>query len=558
MHSGETERELIDVAASLEYAAKLIKQGNFLDAEPIYRRALDVLERAYGAGDPDTIACLQSLGDIYYQTGRYNEAMPHYKRLLAIGEKVLGKKHPSVVDMVLRLAATCQQLGLNEDAETLFRRANQMSMSSMAALSRPVPDAKPSIKNEPSSSVVSPASLPGQSNSRNAKFSRFSDDDQLAPPKKPSKDKKNKDINQQDAMQGLLISLQRSSGVLMSLVVVGALIFCAYLVFGVLNSSSARPSQLNHLKNTAYKTADAYLDLVISPNGEPSYKVGSQAYASTITAMGPDLMDFKDSILSSLLNKEIWFEETPLGLQREDGTVLYSKNSPEMKVVRQLDMIGRVASSWFQQRREYPHQRGDIQLVGDLGQNVVSGRPEAPSIDKIENGTTDVQEVVDVPVVNMPVEKILESTENAKWLKESAGYPGAIHCLSVVHKLATGDVREFYAHGFDRNSKFIAGSIPGTIYLVAMSNGKQYVPDHPKAAKAGRPPKICIVKLPNSNTPLWMIHYFTPLFCAGFAVVFFLGGRLGKSKNDSMSVGTRIGLVFAFIALFWVISYFVP
>ena len=134
MYSGETERELIDVAASLEYAAKLFKQGNFIDAEPIYGRALNVLERVYGAGDPDTIACLQSLGDIYYQMGRYNEAMPHYKRLLAIGEKVLGKKHPSVVDMVLRLATTYQQLGLTEDAETLFRRANQMSMSSMAAL----------------------------------------------------------------------------------------------------------------------------------------------------------------------------------------------------------------------------------------------------------------------------------------------------------------------------------------------------------------------------------------------------------------------------------------
>ncbi len=572
MPAGDAERELIDVATSLEYAAQAFKQKNYSAAEPIYRRALEVLERNYGAGDPDTIACLQSLGDIYFQMGRYTEAMPHYKRLLVIGEKVLGRKHPMVIDMVLRLASTYQQLGLVDDAETSFRRANTMSTSSMATLNRPLPDVRPSSASPSSSAnaIVSPPSLPRQTNSRipadssgrgsaGRSSSRFSEDDSPPQPPRPRQDKK-KDGSQNDSMQSLLILLRRSSGIFISLVVVAVLIFCGYMMLNVLNTSSTKPTQLNHLKGSSYKTSDGQIDLVISPNGEPTYKIGNQAYAATVTAMGPDLMDFKDSILSSLLNKEIWFEETPMGLQREDRTILYSKNGPEIKIVRQMEMIGKIATSWFQQRREYPQHQGEVQL-GELAQNPISFRPEIPSVDRLESTSESVQDFVDVPKVDMPLEKILESSENGKWLKEAAFYPGGIHCLNASTKLPSGDTRKFFAHGFDRNAKFIAGSVPGTIYLVAFSNGKQYFPDPLKASKGGRPPKLCIVKLP-PNTPIWLLHYFTPILCMGLAFLFLLGGKatkaVGERGGGSVSIGTRLGFVFIFIGAMWIISYFVP
>lgn len=578
MPAGDAERELIDVATSLEYAAQAFKQKNYSAAEPIYRRALDVLERNYGAGDPDTIACLQSLGDIYYQMGRYTEAMPHYKRLLVIGEKVLGRKHPMVIDMVLRLASTYQQLGLVDDAETLFRRANTMSQSSMATLNRPLPDVRPSssstslpsVSSTSLNAIVSPASLPRQTNSRipadssgkgsaARNSSRFNDEAPPQPPR-PRQDKK-KDGSQNDARQSFLILMQRSSGIFISLIVVAVLIFCGYMMLNVLNTSATKPTQLNHLKGTSYKTSDGQIDLVISPNGEPTYKIGNQAYAATITAMGPDLMDFKDSILSSLLNKEVWFEETPMGLQREDGTVLYSKNGPEIKIVRQLEMIGKIATSWFQQRREYPQRQGEVQL-GELAQNPISFRPEIPSVDRLESTSDGVQDFVDVPQNNLPLEKILESAENGKWLKEAAFYPGGIHCLNASAKLHSGDTRQFFAHGFDRNAKFIAGSVPGTIYLVAFNNGKQYFPDPLKASKAGRPPKLCIVKLP-ANTPIWLLHYFTPILCIGLGFLFLLGGKATSAVGDKrggggVSIGSRIGIVFLFLGAMWIISYFVP
>jgi tetratricopeptide (TPR) repeat protein len=563
MPAGDSERELADVVTSLEYAAQAFKQKNYSAAEPIYRRALEVLERNFGAGDPDTIACLQSLGDIYYQMGKYTEAMPHYKRLVTIGEKVLGRKHPMVIDMVLRLASTYQQLGLNDDAETLFRRANTMSQSSMATLNRPLPDVKPlpdaKIPN-PRQTRIDMTAETAESPRGRRSSSRFNDND--APPPPPSKggrqDKK-VDRGANEARQSFLIVLQRSSGVVISLVVVGALIFCGYMMLNALNTSSAKPAQVNELKGNSYRTADGQIDIVISSAGDTTYRVGNQTSAVAIAALGPDLMDFKDSILSSLLNKEVWFELTPMGLQREDGTVFYSKNGPELKVVRQLEMIARSASSWFQQRREYPSRQGDIQL-GELSQNPVSQRPEIPSIDRLESGSENVQDFVDVPVNNLPLEKILESTETAKWLKEAAPYGGGIHCLNATKKLPSGDTRKFFAHAFDRDGKFIAGSVPGTIYLVAFSNGKQFLPDPIKASKPSRPPKLCIVHLP-SGTPIWLLHYFTPILCMSIAMMFILFGKAARRPDDrdsGVSIAMRIGLVFMFIGCLWLVSYFIP
>ncbi len=124
-----------------------------------------------------------------------------------------------------------------------------------------------------------------------------------------------------------------------------------------------------------------------------------------------------------------------------------------------MEMISKIATSWFQQRREYPQHQGEVQL-GELAQNPISARPEIPSVDRLESATENVQDFVEVPNVNMPLEKILESTVNGKWLKEAAPYPGGIHCLNANEKLPTGDIRKFFAHGFDRNSNFIAGSVP--------------------------------------------------------------------------------------------------
>src|SRR5207245_10623861 len=71
-------------------AVSFRSQVRYAEAEPLFRQALDIMERAKGAEHLDVAIILNNLGELYYIQGRYVQAEPLYQRALAIKEKVLG------------------------------------------------------------------------------------------------------------------------------------------------------------------------------------------------------------------------------------------------------------------------------------------------------------------------------------------------------------------------------------------------------------------------------------------------------------------------------------
>jgi tetratricopeptide (TPR) repeat protein len=60
---------------ALLYQAK----GRYPDAEPLYKRSLAIIERAFGPDHPDVARSLNNLVDLYQAEGHYAEAEPLYK-----------------------------------------------------------------------------------------------------------------------------------------------------------------------------------------------------------------------------------------------------------------------------------------------------------------------------------------------------------------------------------------------------------------------------------------------------------------------------------------------
>ena len=65
-------------------------QGRYAEAEPSYKRALAISEKALGPEHPDVALRYNNLAVLYWAQGRYAEAEPLHKRALAIREKALG------------------------------------------------------------------------------------------------------------------------------------------------------------------------------------------------------------------------------------------------------------------------------------------------------------------------------------------------------------------------------------------------------------------------------------------------------------------------------------
>ena len=95
-----------DVAGSLYNLAYLYEfQGNYIEAEPLYRRAVVILENALGPEHPDVAPALNNLAELLRLQGNYPDAEPLFRRALAIHENALGPEHPDV-------AATLNNLGV--------------------------------------------------------------------------------------------------------------------------------------------------------------------------------------------------------------------------------------------------------------------------------------------------------------------------------------------------------------------------------------------------------------------------------------------------------------
>ena len=112
------------VATGLNTLALLYyNQGKYAEAEPLYKRALATREKALGPDHPDVAQILNNLALLYYNQGEFAQAEPLYKRVLAINEKALGPDHPQVALGLNNLALLYDDQGKYAEAEPLYKRS---------------------------------------------------------------------------------------------------------------------------------------------------------------------------------------------------------------------------------------------------------------------------------------------------------------------------------------------------------------------------------------------------------------------------------------------------
>lgn len=118
---------------SLYSACKLNKlarlhylQGECLIAEPLYKRAISLLEFWRMMGEPELMVCLNNLAMLYASQHKYAQAEPLYKRSLKIAEKVHGPNHHNVANILYNLAALCRATNRVAEARKLDERVKRI------------------------------------------------------------------------------------------------------------------------------------------------------------------------------------------------------------------------------------------------------------------------------------------------------------------------------------------------------------------------------------------------------------------------------------------------
>ena len=105
-------------------------QGQYERAEPLCRRALAIAERAHGGEHPATAAALSNLLTVYLAQGRDGEAGPLFQRSVAIKERLLGPRHPDLASSLSTYAAFLRKTRGDAEAATWEARARAIQQQS--------------------------------------------------------------------------------------------------------------------------------------------------------------------------------------------------------------------------------------------------------------------------------------------------------------------------------------------------------------------------------------------------------------------------------------------
>ena len=113
-----------DTANSLNNLAMVLEaQGRLAEAEPLYRQALAIYQKTLRPEHLTTANSLNNLSTLLQAQGRLAEAEPLLRQALAITQKALGSGHPTTATSLNNLASLLQDQGHFAEAELLYRQA---------------------------------------------------------------------------------------------------------------------------------------------------------------------------------------------------------------------------------------------------------------------------------------------------------------------------------------------------------------------------------------------------------------------------------------------------
>ena len=104
-------------------ATLLMDLGKLSEADALAKEALEKCRRIHGNEHANTLRALNIMGQVLYRENKFLEVEPYYREALTTGRRVLGEEHPDTIIWIDNLGTILQRLGRNAEAESLFREA---------------------------------------------------------------------------------------------------------------------------------------------------------------------------------------------------------------------------------------------------------------------------------------------------------------------------------------------------------------------------------------------------------------------------------------------------
>jgi tetratricopeptide (TPR) repeat protein len=101
----------------------LFNQGNYPEAEQIFRKGVEELEPLVGRHHPHTLDAINNLAQSLWRQGKNSEAEPLYRDVLEERVKLFGENHPRTISSLIGCGNVAASLGKMEEARGFMERA---------------------------------------------------------------------------------------------------------------------------------------------------------------------------------------------------------------------------------------------------------------------------------------------------------------------------------------------------------------------------------------------------------------------------------------------------
>jgi Tetratricopeptide repeat len=108
---------------SMKLADIYTAQGRYRESEPLYKRALLILQKSFGPKDAEAATALAKLAHLHLTENRAAQAEPLLVSALAIRQATYGDKHLDVAECLDLLAVAHERQSNHKEAEHLYRQA---------------------------------------------------------------------------------------------------------------------------------------------------------------------------------------------------------------------------------------------------------------------------------------------------------------------------------------------------------------------------------------------------------------------------------------------------
>lgn len=101
----------------------LAGRARYVEAEPLYTRALEIVEQQSGVEDLRAAAIVNNLALLFQDQGRYAESEAFHRRALTTRQQQLEEQHPDIAQSMNNLGSVLEARGQYAEAEDLYQHA---------------------------------------------------------------------------------------------------------------------------------------------------------------------------------------------------------------------------------------------------------------------------------------------------------------------------------------------------------------------------------------------------------------------------------------------------